>query len=184
MIARHRRCIDRNPNSTDRLKRVANIPRYAIKPDSVDNVDGGIVDHDTLFGGPCIMMDSPLATLLRCHDHLFLCIEEIIDIVFQSKHSPQLPLEFLNDPTVFVTFQVLKLVPATDEDDPEHENDWRWSHSRGSSYRVPGHLVQPINPAISTRVVGKPFYLFQFSCFTPVSEAYSTRHSSDKRGVL
>jgi hypothetical protein len=54
-------------------------------------------------------------------------------------------------------------VPATINDDPELKHDWHWSGKHGGSHCVSGCLVEPINPTISTRDAGRPFYLFESS---------------------
>lgn len=148
----------KNPGSRDRLKRVANIPRYAIKQDQRYNV---VDSDDTDQGGPSLRIDTPVATLVKCEDHLFVCIGEVNDIKFDSKHTEEIAVELLSEPTVHVSFQVIFLVPATVEDDPLLKNDWRWSLRRGATHHVPGRLVEPLNPAISTKSYGKPSYLFE-----------------------
>jgi hypothetical protein len=149
----------KTPGSRDRLKRVANIPRYAIKR----NTTSDIVDNDPDLGAPSIRIDSPIVTLVKCENRLFLCIGEVNDISFDSKHLEQLAIEMLSEPSVYVSFQLLFLVPTTVDDDPEEKHDWRWSGKRGETYRASGHLVEAINPAVCTRDAGRPFYLLESS---------------------
>ncbi|KDR66758.1 hypothetical protein GALMADRAFT_1359327 [Galerina marginata CBS 339.88] len=147
----------KDPESRDRLKRYARIPRYAIKNKTrLDLVESDEATSDI----PSVKMNYPLATLLKCDGRLFLCVGEVIDLVFDSKSYEQLSVNLLSEPSAFVQFQILYLIPASIEDDPELKNDWRWSTKRGSSYRVPGRLVEPLNPDISTRTAGRPVYLF------------------------
>lgn len=61
----------KTPGSRDRLKRVANIPRYAIKQETTSS---DIVDYNASTGAPSIRMDSPVGTVLKCEGHLFVCI--------------------------------------------------------------------------------------------------------------
>lgn len=149
----------KNPNSRDRLKRVANVPRYAVKHETTTSLD--IVDHDDANGVPSIRMDSPIATLVKCENHLFVCIGEVNDITMDSKHLEEIALELLAEPSVQISYQMLFLIPATREDDPSLKNDWCWSLRRGSSHRISGCLVEPINPPVCTRNLFKPFYLFE-----------------------
>ena len=126
------------------------------------------VYESVLAGNPMsrrdvVKMDSPIATLMCCSGQLFLCIGEVIDITVDSQHADQVTTDYLTEPLVFISYQMLFLVPATVEDDPDLKNDWCWSGKQGEWFRVFGCLVQPINPSISTKVIGHPFYLFE-SC--------------------
>jgi len=136
----------KNPGSRDRLKQYADIPQYAIKHSGSNNVVESLVDE---MDGPCIRMDFPLAMVARCEGRIFLCIGEVNDIIYNSEHTDQLPVSLLSENTVTISFQVLFLVPATTEDDPDLKNDWRWSQRRGTSHKVPGRLVEPLNPDLS-----------------------------------
>ena len=144
--------------STDRLKHVANIQWYAVKS---HNGHLGIIEHDPTSGENQVEMDSPIASLVRCDGRVFLCIGEVNDITIDNHHADHVAVEYLTEPTVFISYQVLFIVPAKVDDDPDLKHDWRWSGMRGSSHRVAGRVVQPINPSVSTRVTGNPFYLFE-----------------------
>ncbi|KAF8884585.1 hypothetical protein CPB84DRAFT_1750390 [Gymnopilus junonius] len=56
---------------------------------------------------------------------------------------------------------VLGMRPATVDDDPDNQNDWRTYCMEEKSFTIPGKLVQPINPTISRTHTGLPWYLFQ-----------------------
>jgi hypothetical protein len=103
---------------------VDNVQHYDLK--SI-NVYDTVLDHDPTSLGNVIQMDSPIATLARCSGHLFLCIGEVIDILVDSRHTDQVVVEYLTEPSVFISYQMLFLVPASVEDDPDLKNDWRWS---------------------------------------------------------
>jgi hypothetical protein len=148
----------KKPGSTDRLKRVASVLRYSSKSMSVYE---SVLAGDPMSRRDVVKMDSPIATLMRCSGQLFLCIGEVIDITVDSRHADQVTTDYLTEPSVFISYQMLFLVPATVEDDPDLKNDWRWSGKRGGWFRVSGCLVQPIDPSISTKVIGHPFYLFE-----------------------
>jgi hypothetical protein len=168
--------IFKKPGSTDRLKRVANVLRYASK--STTDYDNVLAD-DPLLGRDVVQMDSPIATLICCSGQLFLCIGEVIDIVIDFRHADQVATEFLTEPSVFISYQMLCLVPATAEDDPDLKNDWRWSGKRGEWFRVSGCLVQPINPSISTKIIGHPFYLFESSALMAIGHSILERVEQD-----
>ncbi|KAF7328292.1 hypothetical protein MSAN_02488500 [Mycena sanguinolenta] len=139
-------------SSTDRLKRVADVERYSSKAETY----GGIVNDDE----PYILLSEPIATLIRCDDKLFVAIGEVADIRLHSKSIEQLSIDILRERKVTVSFQILSLVPATTEDDPEHKHDWRSAGTLRPLLTAPGRLVVPVDPALSTRVAGKPYFLF------------------------
>jgi hypothetical protein len=166
--------------STDRLKRVANIDRYAKPIIMHDNV----LDHDPASGENQVQIDSPIATVIRCDGHVFLCIGEVNDITVDSQHTDHIGVEYLTELSVFVSYQMLYVIPAGIEDDPDFKHDWRWSGKHGSSHRVAGCLVQPINPSLSTRELGNPFYLFESSVLMAVSATIFERVRSGNGTVL
>ena len=155
----------RNPGSRDRLKRYADIPRYAIKHSGSNSVVESPIDQ---MEGPCIQMDFPLATVARCDGRIFLCIGEVNDITYNSEHTDRLPVSLLSESTVSISFQVLFIIPTTTEDDPDLKNDWRWSRRRGTSHKVPGRLVEPLNPDLSMRTPHEPCYLFDSGSLSAV----------------
>ena len=158
------------------VTRYANIPRYALKLTSTESqyiLDD--VDSDKLM----IKIDHPMASLLKCEGRLFVCIGEVNDIMSNSKHVNQIHVDRLLEPTSFIGFQLLDLVPATINDDPSLKHDWKWSFQRGSSYRVPGQLVEPIDPGISLKELGKPFYLFESSTLRTIGAVLLERITRD-----
>jgi hypothetical protein len=148
----------RKTGSTDRLKRVANIQRYAMKPTTTF---GGVLDYDPMSSGYQIQMDSPIASLVRCDGSVFLCIGEVNDIVVDSQHTEQVNVNILIEPTVSISYQLLYLVSSREGDDPDLRHDWQWSGRRGTTHRVSSRLIQPVNPSIAVDEEGKPFYLFE-----------------------
>lgn len=154
--------------STDRLKRVASIQRYAVK--LTDN-HPGILECDPMSGDDQVQMDLPVASLVRCRGHIFLCIGEVNDIIVDNQHTDHIAVEYLAEQTVVVSYQMLYIVPAKVQDDPNLKNDWRWSGGCGlGSHRVPGCLIQPINPNVSTQEPGNPFYVFESSVLMAIGE--------------
>ncbi|KAJ7104685.1 hypothetical protein C8R44DRAFT_746366 [Mycena epipterygia] len=142
--------------STDRLKRVADVQRYSSKSFDVAE-HSGIIESDA----PYILVSEPIATLVRCEEKLFVCIGEVADIRLDSKSIEKLSIDVLQERKVIVHFQILCLVPATTEDDPAEKRDWRSSGVLRNVLAIPGRLVLPVDPALSTRVAGKPYYLFE-----------------------
>lgn len=167
----------KDPGSRDRLKCYADIPRYALKNARPDNIIQS--DIDSLQNTPSVKMNFPMATLLKCDGHIFVCVGEVLEIISDSKTHESLPIHRLTDPTTFLQFQLLYLVPATVEDDPQEKNDWRWLHQRGPSYRVPGRLTEPLNPDVSTRQAGRPFYLFDSKTLQAIGSLLLERLSAN-----
>ncbi|KAJ7906545.1 hypothetical protein B0H13DRAFT_1619306 [Mycena leptocephala] len=142
--------------STDRTKRVASIPCY--------QTTGIYDDEPQILGGPCLRIDNPICTLLRCEDKLFLAIGAVNSLSFGSDKIQELSLDFLSDQDAKVSFEVMCLVRTTVEDDPTKQHDWQWSqHMDRSFVNIPGRLIQPLNPTLSIRTPTKPTYLFQSS---------------------
>lgn len=80
---------------------------------------------------------------------------------FASKDLHEIAIHLLADETAKIDFQILCLVPATVEDDPEQVHDWCWSLRMDVlCENIPGRFAHPINPSISVRTPGKPTFLF------------------------
>ncbi|KAJ6538246.1 hypothetical protein B0H10DRAFT_2448843, partial [Mycena sp. CBHHK59/15] len=141
--------------STDRLKRVADVQRYSAKSDEPST----LIESDS----PYLLVSEPIATLVRCEEKLFVCIGEVTDMRLDSKSNDQLSLDVLQERNIAVHFQILQLIPATTEDDPDSKHDWRSTGVLRDVLIAPGRLVLPVDPTLSTRVVGKPHYLFESS---------------------
>ncbi|KAJ7486985.1 hypothetical protein FB451DRAFT_1026796 [Mycena latifolia] len=142
--------------STDRTRRVASVPCYQ---------SDGIYDSEPqILGEPCLRIDNPICALVRCEAQLFLAIGAVNGLCLGSETVDEINLDLLADSTAKVSFQIMCLVRTTVEDDPSERYDWRWSHDMdGACASVPGRLVQPLNPTLSVRNVGKPTYLFESS---------------------
>ena len=140
-------------SSTDRLRRVWQQARF-LQSES----DHAILDNT--LDGDILLVHNPVASLLECEDKLFLCIGEIIAIHMGQKSIDHLPLDILQEDSIRVTFQVYSLVCTSPDDEPTHENDWRMREHLPLKFKVPGSLVQPINPHIATPPSRSPFYLF------------------------
>jgi hypothetical protein len=147
--------------STDRLKRVQNVPCF----NGELQLDSNIISFDSQLGGPCLRIGNPVGTLVRCKDKVFLAIAQVNQLCFASESNLQeLGIHLLPDSTAKVSFQVLRLLQATAVDDPEQQYDWCWSLGMDASCDdVPGWFVHPVNPAVSLRTPGKPTFLFESS---------------------
>ncbi|KAJ7836282.1 hypothetical protein B0H14DRAFT_2363015, partial [Mycena olivaceomarginata] len=143
-----------NAKSTDRLKCVAHVQRYSAKG---DEHAGTVIESDAAY----ILVSEPIATLVRCEEKLFVGIGEVTDIQLDGKSLEQLSVDSLRERKVTVHFQILSLVPATDQDAPEGKHDWCSTGILRHVLSTPGHLVLPVDPAVSTRIPGKPYYLFE-----------------------
>ena len=143
--------------STDRLKRVQGIDRYAQNSSAIPNIPS--IDNPPSPDAPVLMISDPVATLLHCDNRAWLCIGEVNGLRVDGKYAEFVPHEILKEKTVTVSYQLLGLRPATLDDDPSSLSDWRSCRFEEHSFTAPGKLVQPINPAISTHVPYSTFYL-------------------------
>ncbi len=147
------------PSSTDRLKRVQEVERYSGRTSSSNLNDTPGVDQ------PLLLIQDPVATVVRCQGHLFLCIGEVNGIKINSDSTitavPQSDLRELEKITISI--QVLGLRPTTSDDDISLKNDWRSYRVKELTLHIPGQFIQPIDPQLVSRGIGKMFYLFQGS---------------------
>lgn len=158
---RHRMASQATRSSTDRLKRVQQLPCF----DSVGSIldTNTIISSSTLLGAPSLRIGNPVAILVKCNDMIVMAIAQVNRLKFASRENVlELPIHLLADPTAKVDAQIICLRPATLDDDPTQVHDWYWSSEMGSSCdNVPGHYVQPINPSVSVHQPGKPSFLFE-----------------------
>lgn len=142
-------------SSADRLRRVAQEGRYpsASTFTYMDNEPSE---------GPFLSIFDPVASLLVCEQKLFLCIGEVNGVSVDSHATERVSLQLLPESTVKITFQVLRLVPASTDDDPSEKNDWRSSRPLPTHrFTAPGFLVRPLNPTASiSSDTGTPYLLF------------------------
>ncbi|KAH8979218.1 hypothetical protein EDB86DRAFT_3089267 [Lactarius hatsudake] len=125
----------------DRLHRVQQQAHFVqSEPDT-------FVDDASEDLGNILMVNNPIASLVSCEDNIFLCVGEIIGIHLGSKAVDYLRLNILLEDTVRITYQVYSLV-STSNDNDQHYNkyDWKTHHLLPIKFKVPGNLVQPINP--------------------------------------
>ncbi|KAJ7894909.1 hypothetical protein B0H14DRAFT_3426512 [Mycena olivaceomarginata] len=138
----------KNPQagSQDRLKRVANLPRYMVQTDTTYS---SVIRSDEDSTGAQITLDIPIVTFVECEDKFFVCIGEVTDIVHNNEHHTSLSVDFLGEPSASVTFQLLHIHPALQEDDETGKNDWIWEKGRGKTFTTPGRFTELIDPEIN-----------------------------------
>ncbi|KAH9015472.1 hypothetical protein EDB84DRAFT_1582181, partial [Lactarius hengduanensis] len=148
-------------SSTDRLKRVQQVPCF----DTVSRVNDAdiITSGDGVLGAPSLRIGNPIAVLVQCEGLVVLAVAQVNRLKFAGNDNlNELPIHLLVDPTARVDSQILRLVPATLDDDPTQVHDWCWSlQMEGSCDNIPGREVHPINPSLSIQNPGKPTFLFE-----------------------
>ena len=143
--------------STNRLKHVAQVQRYSATTETID-----VIAQDPLSSTNLLTIDMPVASLLKCEGHTFLCIGEVNDILLDGVSVDEISIDKLHERSIVVSYQMLYLTSATANDDPGLKYDWRSSYRRGTSYKVSGHLIQPVDPGVSAKSVeSAPYYLFE-----------------------
>ncbi|KAJ7501337.1 hypothetical protein B0H11DRAFT_1713639 [Mycena galericulata] len=141
--------------STDRTRRVAGITAFN------NSSPTDLITFGSPLGTPSLRLGNPIATLVECEDRLFLAVAQVNNIIFGSRETESIPLALLPDGGTKVSYQILRLIRSTIDDDPSTVHDWRWSLSFDSAFKeVPGALIHPLNPTVSNRIPGKPTYLF------------------------
>ncbi|KZS88961.1 hypothetical protein SISNIDRAFT_417371 [Sistotremastrum niveocremeum HHB9708] len=146
-----------SPNSTDRLKRVAQISRYATTPPTRN----GIIDNDSLFGGPILSFNDPVATLVTVNDIVFLAIGQVISLKNGQSTVDSIDLALLREPSISATLQILQILPtSTSESVDATASDWSWSQQFEGTINTSGRFIHPINPPTSVNTF-PPTYLFR-----------------------
>ncbi|KAJ7468833.1 hypothetical protein B0H11DRAFT_1731985 [Mycena galericulata] len=141
--------------STDRTRRVAGITAFN------NSSPTDLITFGRPLGTPSLRLGNPIATLVECEDRVFLAVAQVNNIIFGSRETESIPLALLPDGGTKVSYQILRLIRATIDDDPSTVHDWRWSLSFDSTFKeVPGTLIHPLNPTVSNRIPGQPTYLF------------------------
>ncbi|KAH9170291.1 hypothetical protein EDB89DRAFT_2190372 [Lactarius sanguifluus] len=160
---RHRMASRTTRSSTDRLRRVQNIPCFG--PTSAgtaesDSWSGSITPCDDTTLGPTLRVGNPVALLVLVNRLRFA----------SQSNLDELAVHLLADPTAKVDCQLLRLVPATVEDDPTRVHDWCWSmQMEANCENIDGRYVHSLNPAISILRPGKPTFLFEGSFLVTLS---------------
>ena len=165
---RHRMAYQASRSSTDRLKRVQQLPCF----DTVNRITESdiITTSDSPLGEPSLRIGNPVALLVRCDSLVVLAISQVNRLRFVSRDLDNLPAHLLTDPTARVDCQILRLIPATLDDDPTQVHDWCWSlNMEASCDNVPGQDIHPINPSVSIQNPGNPTFLFESTFLVTLS---------------
>lgn len=126
---RHQMMYQTSHVSTDRLKRVQQISCFnPIMSESPELKSSNIISSDGPLGVPCLRIGNPITTLVQCEGHVFLAMAQVNRLRFASKNDlHEIAIHLLVDDTANIDFQILRLISATVEDDPEQVHDWCWS---------------------------------------------------------
>jgi hypothetical protein len=145
-------------SSTDRLKRVAGLSRYVITSNSSSN----ILDFDSAFGGQTLFINEPVATLVKCNDLIFLALGQVTKIAVDNHSVSQISLDLIAEKPVTLSVQLLRLAHV-DASSNSAAADWEWTRKLDTTHnlKLAGHLVEAINPTVSTESAGTPTYLFR-----------------------
>ena len=109
--------------------------------------------QDSDLSEPCLWIGNLAATLVRCEEQVFVALVNIIGLKFGGENDLQdLELKYLADKTAKVNFQILHMVPATQDDDPSNRSCMLW-------HFWVADLV--VNSGIIIHKPEKPMYLFK-----------------------
>ena len=89
-------------------------------------------------------------------------------------------LDVLQEDSIKITYQVYSLVCTTLDEGSTHLNDWRTQELLPMKFKVPGILIQPINPILATRSSHTPYYLFDTPTLVALTSSLHdrmTKHS-------
>ncbi|KAF6746419.1 hypothetical protein DFP72DRAFT_1076427 [Ephemerocybe angulata] len=134
--------------SRDRLKRVQHMERYTAR--SALSETTHIVDPDS--DAPSLVIHDPVASVLWSDNRLWLCIGEVVSIKVDGRAVDEVSHEMMVEDTVRVSFQLCGLRPATVEEDPEEEFDWRTYSVPEATFTVPGRYLDAISPTPASTV--------------------------------
>ncbi|KAF8264280.1 hypothetical protein EI94DRAFT_1703360 [Lactarius quietus] len=150
----------KSTSSADQLRRVQQQAHF------VQSDPETLLDDSSDETGALLMVNNPIASLISCEENIFLCVGEIIGIHLGSKAVDYLHLDVLLEDTVHITYQVYSLVCTYPDDDNLDsdtnlpKNDWKTSSLLLLKLKVPGNLIQPINPSLAMPSSHAPYYLF------------------------
>jgi hypothetical protein len=172
---RYRMAYQASRSSTDRLKRVQQLPCFDALSTAPLDLDSDlsqvITSSEGDLGAPSLRIGNPFAVLVRCEGLIVLAVAQVNRLKFASRDDlNELPLHLLVDPTAKVDSQLLRLLPATLDDDPTQVHDWCWSlQMEALCDNIPGQHVHPINPSVSIQRPGKPTFLFESTFLVTLS---------------
>ena len=122
-----------------------------------------------------LVISDPIATFLYSEKCFWISVGEVNDIKINGNPAEFVPIKMLNEDTVTISYQMLGVHPATSDDNPGQQNDWRTYAIQEHSFTVPSHLIQVMNPTISVTHMNIPFYLFQSSVLVALTASIFRR---------
>ena len=141
--------------------------------DTISIFGGGdvITSNDSILGSPALRIGNPVAILVECEGLMVLAIAQVNRLKFALKDDlDELPIHLLANPMAKIDSQILRLLPATVDDDPTQVHDWCWSLQMEALYdNIPGRFVHPVNPLISVRNPEHPTFLFESTFLVTLS---------------
>ncbi len=144
-------------SSTDRLRRVQEVERCVKNKTDVTTLESS----DAIDETETLIISDPIITLICSENKFWLCVGEVSSLKIDGQSADYISHDMLSEDTVTMSYQMLGLRPATLDDDREGRHDWRTYTMEEQSFTIPGRLIQPVNPSLSTTHTHIPFYLFQ-----------------------
>ncbi|VDC03827.1 unnamed protein product [Peniophora sp. CBMAI 1063] len=148
-----------SPSLVDRLRQINGETRFGFKATAFADE---LLD-EMCYTGPRLSVQQPIVTLVSCNEHFFLLLAEVNLILYNSSLAESLPVSLLGEKVVQIGYQGLCLIPNSIDGNSSGTHDWMSSGFLTLSKRVPGALVQPVNPDISTSASGSGSCLFESS---------------------
>jgi hypothetical protein len=127
------------------------------------------------------MISDVIATLVFCEGRIFLCLGEVNGIYLDSESLDSIGLDVLPERSVHISFQFLKIIPATTIDDMSNKHDWKSAGLLEQTIKVLGHMVQPLDPSLSTAQSGNPYYLFDSNALRILTASLFEQLTPQKR---
>ncbi|KAF8964489.1 hypothetical protein BDZ97DRAFT_1660101, partial [Flammula alnicola] len=149
-------------SSTDRLRRVQAVERY-IQNKATSAHEPRASSPPAMDEAQMLVISDPITTVLSSESKLWLCIGEVNGLKIDGESVDYVGFDMLAEGTISVSYQMLGLRPATTDDDPGLKHDWRTYRMPERSFTVPGALVGPVNPSLSSSHTDVPWYLFESS---------------------
>lgn len=108
-------------SSTDRLRRVAQESRF--------KTTGGLKVSwsqagDEHIDRPMLYILQPIATVVFCEGKLFFCVAEVNGLFLDHRSVDEIPISVLSEKIAQVSYQGLRLVPASYSDDSDGKH-WK-----------------------------------------------------------
>lgn len=140
--------------STDRLRRVQSKYRYSpIPPTGTDApVDLALATDE----GQMLLMSDPIVPVLSSEGKLWLSIGEVNGLEIDGQSVDSVSYNMLHESTISVSYQILGLRPATTDEANNLKHDWRTYRMAEKTLSVPGALVAPVNPTLSSSHTNVP----------------------------